>query len=468
MRTRIARGLLTGALAVVLVGLCVPSSLIETVLHSAASFPTAVKSFTTKSNGSAVQASHINDLQDEVTALEQDLVNGMSRVRMGSSTVTIASDAVIVTKSLHAVDTESAAATDDLSTISAGTGVGAGHLLTLYAANAARVVTVKDSVGNISLYGGDFALDSAKKSLLLRYDGSNWVEVARAGTAASTPIGCVGGVLTLTSGTPVGDVSAGTSVYYMPYGPQTGCSGQIALYDGSAWNVRTFTQITTSIAACTASKPYDYFLYDNSGTVTAETLVWTDATNRATALTLQNGVYVKSGATTRRYIGSFYCNSSGGQTDDALGKRNLYNHYNRFRLPLSRFDSTANYTYTTATIRQAHADTANQVEVMIGIADALVDLQIGTYASNSSTIVTVSVGVGFDSTSTYASGQLIETARLTTATEPQPVRAKYSARPAVGRHVLSWNEISSAEGGTTTWLPASYPNQSIGMIGWIQ
>jgi hypothetical protein len=169
----------------------------QIVLRSAASFPTAVKSFTTKTNGSTVQATHVNDLQDEVTALEQDLINGLSRVRLGSSTLTIASDAVTATKSLHAVDTESAAASDNLSTISAGTGVGSGHLLVLYAANAARVVTVKDSVGNITLYGGDFVLDSAKKSLLLRYDGTNWVEVARAAGAYANGLNTFGAAATL-------------------------------------------------------------------------------------------------------------------------------------------------------------------------------------------------------------------------------------------------------------------------------
>lgn len=169
----------------------------DAVLRSAASFPTAIKSFTTKNSGDKVQAAHVNDLQDEVTALEQDLINGMSRVRLSSSTLTLASDAVTATKSLHAVDTEAAAATDNLSTISAGSGVGSGHLLTLYAANVARVVTVKDATGNIQLAGGDFALDTAKKSLLLRYDGTNWVEVSRASASFNNGLNTFGAAATL-------------------------------------------------------------------------------------------------------------------------------------------------------------------------------------------------------------------------------------------------------------------------------
>lgn len=144
-----------------------------------ASFPATVKSFTTKTDSvDFVHASHIDDLQDEVTAIEQDLINGLARIRASSSTLSLAADAMTVTKSLHAVDTEAAAATDNLATINAGAGVGAGHLLILYAANIGRVVTVKDGAGNIALAGGDFALDSAKKSMLLRYDGAVWVEIA--------------------------------------------------------------------------------------------------------------------------------------------------------------------------------------------------------------------------------------------------------------------------------------------------
>ncbi len=41
-------------------------------------YPTSVVSFTTKNTGDAIQPSHINDLQTEVTALETGLLNGLS------------------------------------------------------------------------------------------------------------------------------------------------------------------------------------------------------------------------------------------------------------------------------------------------------------------------------------------------------------------------------------------------------
>lgn len=146
----------------------------------AASYPTSAKSFTTKNTSDVIQAAHVNDAQDEITAIETDLVNGVARLRLGTNSVTLASDAFTATKSQYTVDTEGAAASDNLSTITAGSGIGAGAILILKPASAARVVTVKDTTGNILLLGGDYVMNSAKAVLSLLYDGTNWVEIARA------------------------------------------------------------------------------------------------------------------------------------------------------------------------------------------------------------------------------------------------------------------------------------------------
>lgn len=44
----------------------------------AASYPSGAKSFTTKADGGTISASHVNDLQDEVTAVESALLNGLA------------------------------------------------------------------------------------------------------------------------------------------------------------------------------------------------------------------------------------------------------------------------------------------------------------------------------------------------------------------------------------------------------
>lgn len=52
-----------------------------------ASYPTAVKTFTTKNAGDTIQPAHINDLQDEVVAIEQGLLGGVSPFQSSNSTL---------------------------------------------------------------------------------------------------------------------------------------------------------------------------------------------------------------------------------------------------------------------------------------------------------------------------------------------------------------------------------------------
>lgn len=52
-----------------------------------ASFPNAVKSFTTKNIGDVVQPADINDLQDEVNAIEAGYINGTAPLNAANSTL---------------------------------------------------------------------------------------------------------------------------------------------------------------------------------------------------------------------------------------------------------------------------------------------------------------------------------------------------------------------------------------------
>ena len=53
----------------------------------AASYPGAVKTFTTKSAGQTIQPADVNDLQDEVNAIESGLLNGTAPVTSSNATV---------------------------------------------------------------------------------------------------------------------------------------------------------------------------------------------------------------------------------------------------------------------------------------------------------------------------------------------------------------------------------------------
>lgn len=106
------------------------------------------------------------------------------------STMTISSGVVIPTQGNHAVDTESAAASDDLTNITA-TNLNAGRMLILTGANPARVVVLKHAAGGsgqLHLYGGlDFSLNSADIFITLKRIGNDWYEVSRSVQNAEAP-----------------------------------------------------------------------------------------------------------------------------------------------------------------------------------------------------------------------------------------------------------------------------------------
>lgn len=134
-----------------------------------------------------------------------------------------------------------------------------------------------------------------------------------------------GGRLTLTSGTPVttSDVTGATSIYYTPY-----VSNVISLWTGTRWQPIEFSEYTLALGTLTSGKPYDVFAYLSSGALACEVLAWTNDTTRATAITIQDGRYCKSGDKTRLYLGTFYTTAT-TTTEDSAGKRYLWNAYNR-------------------------------------------------------------------------------------------------------------------------------------------
>jgi hypothetical protein len=53
----------------------------------AASYPGAVKTFTTRNAADTIEPSHVNDLQDEVNAIEAGLLNGTARLASSNASV---------------------------------------------------------------------------------------------------------------------------------------------------------------------------------------------------------------------------------------------------------------------------------------------------------------------------------------------------------------------------------------------
>lgn len=266
--------------------------------------------------------------------------------------------------------------------------------------------------------------------------------------APVSPRGPPCGRLTLTTAVPVttSDVTAATTVYYTPYG---GCN-TIPLFDGTSWELLPFTQVSIAVPATTATM-YDVWGYNNAGVLALELLAWTNVTTRATALTTQDGVYVKTGATTRLYLGSFATTAVSGQTEDSVSKRLLWNYYHRAERPMQVTDATASWTYTTAAYQQANAAATNQLAVVVGVSEDAIRVRVESSVRNSSGSVTTIVGIGLDSTTAVAAGTLFGANQTSVASVFMPVDAEWTGYPGVGYHTLVWLEYSTAT-GTTTWL----------------
>jgi hypothetical protein len=202
---------------------------------------------------------------------------------------------------------------------------------------------------------------------LYRSDGAAWSPAAPGVTLpAASPVdpGLAGGRLTLTSGTPVttADVTSSTTVYYAPY-----LGNRVSLYDGAAWQSVAFPETSLALGTLGGALPHDVFGYLSGGALALELLAWSSGTARATALARQDGALVKSGAPTRKYLGTFYTTTT-TTTADSLTRRLLWNHYNRVTRGLSRSNGTS-HTYATSTWRLWNNDSTQVLDFVAGLAE---------------------------------------------------------------------------------------------------
>lgn len=248
---------------------------------------------------------------------------------------------------------------------------------------------------------------NANVARIYAFDDGGTTKVAfRDSAGTATVIGGGGGLvaqgrLTLTSGAPVttDDVTAATTLYFTPYGGNI-----IHVYNGTTWDALTFAETSLSLSGYTADSLYDIFGYSDSGTFALESAIWASSgagtSARATALVLQNGRYVKSGTTSRLYLGTIRITGTTGQCEDSKGgsntkaKRYVWNYFNRRVRPMRSIESTASWAYTTATIRQMNANANIQCEFVVGVAEDAVHVLSNQAMTASATPV---AGIGLNS-----------------------------------------------------------------------
>lgn len=261
-----------------------------------------------------------------------------------------------------------------------------------------------------------------------------------------------GGRLTLESGVPVSttDQTAKTTIYYTPY-----THNIVTLWDGNRWQPVVFAETSLALGTITNGKNYDVFGYLSAGALALEMLVWTSDTARATAVTLQDGRYCKSGDKTRLLLGTFRTtstttteDSAGGSTSQAGGKRFVWNMYNRVRRALQVIDTTNSWSYTTDTWRVADGATApaNCVEILQGLAEDSVTAQthctVGL-SNNSARAAKSGVGISASTPTGLVAGGYCFTGVLNCY-----VSGLYRGIPGVGYYYLAWLE-KGADGNST-------------------
>lgn len=268
-----------------------------------------------------------------------------------------------------------------------------------------------------------------------------------------------GGRLTTESGVGVStsDRTSQSTLYYTPF-----VSDYVRLYDGTRVREYLFTERSLSLSGLTSGKNYDVWLYDNSGTLTLELLVWTNDTTRATALAWQSGLgWVKSGDATRLYLGTIRTTGT-TTTTDSKTKRFVWNAYNRVARSLVTFDTTDSWTYSTLAWRQSNGSAANQVEVVAGLEISPIRLTASTFVS-ATAVVGSRVGIGVDATTTNSA--TVWTGAIVPAANSYAFgTASLVGVVPLGYHYYAWLERGSGS-GTVTWYGDTAGDDLNGMAG---
>ena len=284
-----------------------------------------------------------------------------------------------------------------------------------------------------------------------------------------------GGRLTLESGVPVSttDQTSKTTIYYTPY-----VHNVISLWNGSNWVPTPFTETSLALGTLTSGANYDVFGFLSSGVLALEMLVWTDNTTRATAVTLQDGRYCKSGDKTRLYLGTFRTTSttttedSGFVSTTAARKRFVWNAYNRVKRVVMIEEDTASWTYTGSTNwRQVRAQSDNQVEAVCGLAaEAQIQLHVAIPAAGGAIGGAYFLAIGYDSTTAIAS-YIVNTygAAYTASAAPTSVpSASLTMSMELGYHYWAMIEANASAANTVTAFGTNTVARRCGMVGWVE
>jgi hypothetical protein len=277
--------------------------------------------------------------------------------------------------------------------------------------------------------------------------------------AAGVSLAATGGRLTLDPFSSVSTANMeGQAIYLVPH---RGAS--MPLYDGTSWLETPLPSGLTEISlANLAVGVYDLFAYRGAGTVVVEAPVpWPDPFYRDPNLDDQDGIWVKNGDPTRRYIGTVGLTSL-GRTEDSDVRRLVWNAQNRVPRPLRRFEAATGWSYTVPdTWRQANANVANQVEVVVGLTEEPIRLALTVTGRHSAVGGMIAAAIGEDSTT----APMLRSPIASPGDARTTIHLAVDALPnGIGQHTYVWLEAMSLAGTASFYSDPAALSRS-GLVG---
>lgn len=227
----------------------------------------------------------------------------------------------------------------------------------------------------------------------------------------------------------------------------------VTVKDGSASEIARITTVTASTSIVVDTLANSYTTPDVYG-----------YRARATDLTTQDGVLVKTAATDRRYLGTICISATTGQTTDSAASRFIWNYYNRVDRQMSVIETTDSWNYSTATLRQTNGSKANQLAYVVGVLEDSVEARAHSLSATSGATARTRVGgIGQNRTATNDAQGMGYMAG--TSAYILEGNAFYNGYPPIGRNYLAWLESGGGADTQTFYGDAGSPNVQNGIIG---
>lgn len=192
-----------------------------------------------------------------------DLIPGA----LPSTELTIASNSVTPIRGFHTIKASSGTA--DTLNLAAQTTITQDTSILMLKAKAGHTISVPHQAvgtGNFKNTSGATETLTGDRVLVYAKNGTQWDQIGSHGFTASTLM-MSGGRFTASSTEAVApDLQSQTTGYLLPFGDH---GDRISLYDGAAWNVKTFTNPSEPFPNYSFC-PFLAFAYDNAGTVDVE------------------------------------------------------------------------------------------------------------------------------------------------------------------------------------------------------